>query len=127
MSMISVQKLRLVQLIKQMCVTVGMNTDEDTLLYHFQEVQPGEEGVLKHLAGTSGDKMLTQLVAEDVAGPRWIADLEDHAKNLPPDPTQASRSSRHVQCPQSIHGHMCLNLMDPQDGNPLATEVVTVK
>ena len=66
-------------------------TEEDTAMYRLGkqgQPTPGEE--LATFATDAEDEVLAAVLAADVAGPRWVVRVEDHIKNLPPDPDQAS-------------------------------------
>lgn len=69
----------------------GTVTEEDTAMYRLGKegmLTPGDE--LEAFAADAEDDLLSAVLAADVAGARWVVRVEDHIKNLPPDPDQAS-------------------------------------
>lgn len=87
----------------------GTVTEEDTAMYRLgKEATPSDGAQLAAFAEEAADEVLSAVVAADVAGPRWVVRVEDHIKNLPPDPEQASCISKQsmtedlLRCPFSL-------------------------
>ncbi len=77
----------------------GTVTKEDTAMYRLgKEAALADGPELAAFAKDAADEILAAVVAADVAGPRWVVRVEDHIKNLPPDPEQASWSQTPSAC-----------------------------
>lgn len=55
-----------------------------------REAAPAAPDELTAFVIDAMDNVLETVLSADIEGPRWVLKVEDHTKNLPPDPEQAS-------------------------------------
>ncbi|KAK9810003.1 hypothetical protein WJX72_003200 [[Myrmecia] bisecta] len=75
----------------------GMNSLEDIDIYAYEEPAAPAPVHILGLAESTSDEALARMLRADMAKDAWIADVEDHRKNLPEDPTQVLTMLEKVQ------------------------------
>lgn len=69
----------------------GTVSEEDKALYTLaKRKKPVPQVELEAFATEAKDDILLEVLRADAAGHQWILEVQDHIKNLPPDPEQVS-------------------------------------